>query len=181
MTRASMRRLRCLPWVLGIVVLPAAAAQAQSPGDQAPTAAAASRQEQVRAAGSQVMPFALDQTLHTFDKTAEGGVQRVRVRGDAPDQVAMIRMHLREIAASFAARDFSKPAHIHGTDMPGLAELRAASPGELDVGYRELDDGAEVDYVGHSPAIVAAIPRWFDAQLSDHGRDAATSGAGAKP
>lgn len=181
MMGAPLRVLRCLAPLLAGALLPPPAAQAQAPGAAASSAAAPSRQEQVRSAGSQVMPFALDQTLHIFDKTADGGVQRVRVRGDAPDQVAMIRTHLRQIAAAFAARDFSAPSHIHGAGMPGLAELRAAPAGELDVTYRELDDGAQVAYVGRSASIVAAIHRWFDAQLSDHGRDAATSGPDAEP
>ena len=125
-----------------------------------------------RESGAQVMPFSLDKTLHSFDKTDSGGIQRVRVRGEAPEQVAMIRSHLREIAAAFAARDFDKPAHIHGADMPGLATMKAASRGELDVAYRDLDDGAEVDYTGRTPEVIAAVHAWFDAQLSDHGRDA---------
>jgi hypothetical protein len=133
------------------------------------------RQSEVREKGAQVMPFSLEQTLHTFDKTDSGGVQRVRVRNAAPDQVAMIRSHLSSIAQSFAARDFSAPAHIHGADMPGMAEMKAAKPDELAVSYHELDDGAELDYVSRSPAIIAAVHRWFDAQLADHGRDATTS------
>lgn len=138
-------------------------------------AAASPRQAEVRAKGTQVMPFSLDQTLHTFDKTDSGGVQRVRVRSAAPDQVAMIRSHLSSIARSFARRDFSAPAHIHGADMPGMAEMKAARSDELTVDYRELADGAELDYVGKSASIVDAIHRWFDAQLADHGRDAGTS------
>jgi hypothetical protein len=136
-----------------------------------------SRQQEVRAKGAQVMPFELDETIHSFDKTDDGGIQRVRVRGNAPDQVAMIRSHLQEIAQSFSLRDFEKPAHIHGIDMPGMAEMKAAAPADLDVTYRALDDGAEVRYVGHTPEIVTAIHSWFDAQLRDHGRDATTSPA----
>jgi hypothetical protein len=97
------------------------------------------------------------------------------VRGDAPGQVAMIRSHLSEIADSFARRDFAQPATIHGADMPGLAEMRASRPGELDVTYREIDDGAEIDYAAHTPELVVAVHRWFDAQVSDHGRDATTA------
>jgi hypothetical protein len=141
---------------------------------QAPAPASADRQHEVREKGAEVMPFSLDQTLHTFDKTDTGGVQRVRASNAAVDQVAMIRSHLSSIAQSFNARDFSAPAHIHGADMPGMAEMKAAKPGELTVGYRELNDGAELDYVSHSPTIIAAIHRWFDAQLADHGSDATT-------
>lgn len=142
---------------------------------QPATPATAQREDEVREKGAEVMPFSLDQTLHTFDKTDSGGVQRVRVRDAAPDQVAMIRSHLRAIAQAFAQRDFSAPAHIHGAGMPGMAQMKAAKPDELTVTYHDLDDGAELDYVSHSPAIIAAVHRWFDAQLADHGRDATTS------
>ena len=127
----------------------------------APSAAPNSRQDEVRQKGAQVMPFALDRTVHVFDKTDSGGVQRVLVRGSAPDQLAMIRSHLRDISKSFATRDFSKPIHIHGAD-------------ELSADYKEVADGAQITYSSHSPKIVAAIHRWFDAQLSDHGDDAIT-------
>lgn len=148
---------------------PAGHAMAEAPAASAPET---TRQQEVRTKGAEVMPFSLDRTMHYFDKTADGGVQRVRTRADAPEQITMIRSHLHEITDSFGSRDFDKPAYIHGSDMPGLAQLRSAKPGELSVEYRELADGAEIDYQGHTPAIVAAIHRWFDAQLSDHGRDA---------
>jgi hypothetical protein len=44
-----------------------------------------------------------------------------------------------------------------------------------------LDDGAELVYVSHSPAMVAAVHRWFDAQLADHGDDATTSTPSHRP
>ncbi len=131
-----------------------------------------SRQEEVRQKGAQVMPFALERTVHVFDKTDTGGVQRALVRGDSPEQLAMIRAHLQDIAKAFAARDFSKPMHIHGTDMPGLAELQAAKADDLSTEYKELADGAQITYSSHSTKVVAAIHRWFDAQVSDHGDDA---------
>ena len=62
--------------------------------------------------------------------------------------------------------------HIHGVDMPGLADMQAAHANEMSVDYRELVDGAEITYSSHLPKIVAAIHRWFDAQLNDHGGDA---------
>jgi hypothetical protein len=133
------------------------------------------RQDEVRQKGAQVMPFALDKTVHVFDKTDSGGVQRVLVRGDAPEQLAMIRSHLQGIAQAFTARDFSKPMHIHGADMPGLAEMKAAKADELSAVYNELPDGAEIVYGSHLPKIVAAIHRWFDAQLRDHGDDATSN------
>ena len=103
------------------------------------------REDEVRTRGADVMPFALADTVHIFEKTPTGGVQQVRARAGDPDQVLMIRVHLLSIADSFATRDFSGPAHVHGDAMPGLAELRNAKN---------------------------AIHRWFDAQLADHGHDA---------
>jgi hypothetical protein len=150
-------------------------AASTSPAAAPEAPATAQRQQEVREKGAGVMPFSLDQTLHTFDKTDTGGVQRVRASKAGADQVTMIRSHLHSIAQSFSERDFSAPAHIHGADMPGMAEMKAARPDELAVSYFELADGAELDYVSHSPAIIAAVHRWFDAQLADHGPDAATS------
>jgi hypothetical protein len=154
-----------------LLLIVASNACLSQPGNPAP---ANTRQDEIRQKGADVMPFALDKTIHVFDKTGSGGVQRVRVRGDAPEQLAMIRAHLRDIAQAFSARDFSKPMHIHGADMPGLAQMKAAKPGQLSVDYAELADGAQITYVGHTPEIVAAIHRWFEAQLRDHGDDATT-------
>jgi hypothetical protein len=159
--------LACLAFSCAAAIVPAGV-------PEAPVPASGQRQQEVREKGAGVMPFSLDQTLHVFDKTDTGGVQRVLASNAAADQVAMIRSHLNSIAQSFNARDFGAPAHIHGADMPGMAEMKAAKPGELTVGYRELNDGAELDYVSHSPTIIAAIHRWFDAQLADHGSDATT-------
>ncbi len=157
--------LACLAFACASAALFASAPETPAPTD-------AQRQQQVRENGSKVMPFSLDQTRHTFEKNDTGGVQRVRASNADADQVAMIRSHLHSIEKSFSARDFSAPAHIHGADMPGMAEMKAAKPDELTVAYSDLDDGAELDYASHSPAIIAAIHRWFDAQLADHGADA---------
>lgn len=136
------------------------------------TANDGSRRDEVRTKGAQVMPFSLDQTQHVFDKNDAGGVQRVVARNGSPGQRDMIRGHLREIAQSFEARNFDKPMHIHGADMPGLAEMKAAGAEELEVIYSDFPDGAQIIYRSASPRIVAAIHQWFDAQLNDHGRDA---------
>ena len=142
---------------------------------QAP--ASAERQADVHARGADVMPFSLDATQHTFEKTTAGGIQRVVARDGHSDQVPKIREHLRTIAHAFTARDFSGPAHIHGADMPGLAELQAAGS-ELAVSYRDIANGGEVTYRGTTAAIRDAIHRWFDAQRADHGHDAAADDDG---
>jgi len=127
------------------------------------------RQEEILRRGAQVMPFSLARTVHVFAKTKSGGIQQVIVK-DAADtgQIRLIRMHLREIAKEFAQGNFSDPVKIHGKDMPGLAELEKARPGELKIAYSEIAKGAQIKYSSANPDIIAAVHRWFDAQLADH-------------
>lgn len=131
-----------------------------------------SREQEVRTRGANVMSFSLDATQHVFEKTDFGGIQRVIAREGREDQVEHIRHHLKSIAESFDKRDFSGPAHIHGDDMQGLSELRAASTEELKIAYSDIEQGGEIQYRAYSDNLRDAIHKWFDAQLSDHGRDA---------
>ena len=139
----------------------------------ASNAADAQRQAEVAGRGKDVMPFSLKATTHIFTKTHEGGVQRV-VAKDVTDagQTAFVREHLQEIKAQFLKGDFSGPSHIHGGDMPGLAELAAAKPGQIAIAYKEVAGGAELEYKTADHQLVMALHKWFDAQLSDHGSDA---------
>ncbi|PTR02792.1 hypothetical protein C8R30_10550 [Nitrosomonas nitrosa] len=124
--------------------------------------------------GVHVMPFDLEKTMHFFTKTTRGGIQQVIVKDKLDtEQIRLIRAHLREISIAFANADFSRPAQIHGDDMPGLAELRSAQPGQIKIEYEALANGAQIIYTAKSPSLVQAIHRWFDAQLSDHARHAA--------
>jgi hypothetical protein len=134
-----------------------------------------SRQDAVRERSADVMPFAMNATTHIFTKTPDGGVQRVVVKspGDTR-QTALIRRHLRDIADRFARADFGAPTDVHGAEMPGLAALKAAIPGELHVRYRDLQSGAEIQYSSRNPKVVSALHEWFDAQVADHGTDAMT-------
>lgn len=130
------------------------------------------RQKEVAQRGADVMPFSLAATTHIFSKTADGGIQQVVTKRNDPDLAARIRQHLAMIAQQFAAGNFEDPERIHGKDMPGIAALRAAKPGELKITYRDLPNGGEIAYRTDQLRLVAALHRWFDAQLSDHGHDA---------
>jgi hypothetical protein len=134
------------------------------------------RQQAVADRGAKVMPFSLDATRHVFNATATGGTQRV-VADDPRDheQIRLVREHLREEATAFQRGDFADPASIHGEDMPGLADLRAGYT-RFTVRYRDLPDGAQIDYRTTDPSLVTAIRDWFDAQLGDHGADAQAGG-----
>lgn len=138
---------------------------AQSPASPA-------RLDEVAERGSHVMPFHLEKTQHVFNKTEHGGIQQV-IAKDAGDseQIALIRQHLADISERFKQGDFSKQRRIHGDDMPGLAEL-SSQYRSVRFDYRELPNGAEIEYSAEQPALVDAIHRYFNAQLSDHARHA---------
>ncbi len=135
-------------------------------------AATAERINEVAGRGVHVMPFDLEKTLHIFNKTDSGGIQQVIAKntGDS-GQIGLIRQHLAGIAAHFAQGDFSGPQRIHGNDMPGVKELASAA-GRVRFNYQDLPDGGQIDYVTDAPELIAAIHRYFDAQLSDHARHA---------
>ena len=134
--------------------------------------AAQTRQEEVAVKGVRVMPFDLEQTTHVFQKLDDGGLQKVVVKEPSnKKQISLIQSHLKEESGKFRKGDFSDPAKIHGTDMPGLNELKAGAK-QIDIRYTSLPDGAQVRYTTKDPKLVAALHRWFDAQLSDHGHHA---------
>jgi hypothetical protein len=131
------------------------------------------RQAEVARLGADVMPFSLAATIHIFTKTSDGGIQRV-VAKNASDskQVRLVREHLHVIRAQFLKGDFTGPLHIHGSPMPGLAELETAKPGQVSIAYKAVAGGAELRYRTSDLKLARALHDWFDAQLSDHGADA---------
>ncbi len=132
----------------------------------------ANRQAMVHDQGSAVMPFDLNRTTHVFKTTETGGVETV-IAKDAADsqQVALIQQHLQHEVLRFRDGDFGDPATIHGADMPGLAELAAASA-KISFSYAALPNGAQISYETQDPRLIDVLHRWFDAQLADHGHDA---------
>lgn len=137
-------------------------------GQGANTSRVTDSQADVAARGSLVMPFDLDRSTHAFEPLPSGGTQTVVSKDGALDQVALIREHLEEEAAAFAAGDYGSPASIHGADMPGLSEL-TGSVGRLRVTYEPIPRGGRIRFASAEPRLVKAIHRWFDAQVSDHG------------
>ena len=166
-----MKQLFSWVWVAASAYLPISAWSANP-----------QRIDDVARRGAEVMPFDLNATTHVFTKTPDGGVQSVVAKNphDAR-QVRLIRSHLKDIQAQFRKGDFSGPSHIHGHDMPGLAQLQAARPGQVRMAYAELPDGAQLTYSTKAPELVTALHAWFDAQLSDHGPDAMAGHRHAHP
>jgi len=163
-TRATATR-RWLP-VAVVVVAVAIAAGAYALGrDQG---ADSTTEQQMAARAQQVMPFDLNQTTHTFTKTASGGIQTV-VAKDASDtrNRGLIRSHLQEEAAQFREGNYSDPATIHGMDMPGVEELQQAAS-RVEVVYSDVPNGGRLTYSSTEPGVVDALHAWFDRQASDH-------------
>jgi hypothetical protein len=135
-------------------------------------AEATARQSEVARLGERVMPFDLDATTHRFEPVDDGLVQTVIADdpGDT-DQITLIRQHLRSEAARFTAGDYGDPASIHGDDMPGLAELEAGAE-DITVIYEPTVDGGRITYTTTGVGLVAALHRWAEAQVSDHGQHA---------
>ena len=135
----------------------------------------ADRRAQVASRGARVMPFDLERTTHIFRPTGRGGVQTV-VADNPRDlhQIALIRQHLRDEVQRFRAGDFSDPAFIHGDDMPGLAQLRAATR-DIEIRFAPVASGGRITYSTDDPELVRALHVWFDAQTMDHGRHARRS------
>jgi len=121
----------------------------------------------------EVVPFALDQTLQTFTRTVHGGVQHVIAKSaDNTQQIKLIQAHLLKIANEFRKGDFSVTERIHGADMPGLAQLKRAETDGIRFEYKALPNGAQIHYSTEYPQYVQALHEWFDAQMSEHGKEA---------
>jgi hypothetical protein len=139
------------------------------------------RIDEVREKGTEIMPFDLDKTLHTFEKSSDGGVQIVSLRdNNNADQLNPIREHLKKIAYDFENGIFDDPVSIHGGDMPGLATLQA-NASKFSIKYFELENGAKLEYRSTDKDIISAIHLWFDAQVSDHGPDATNNNSDIFP
>jgi hypothetical protein len=145
---------------------------AASTANYAQSPASPARLDEVAERGSHVMPFHLDKTLHVFNKTEHGGIQQVITKnaGDN-EQITLIRRHLSDLSERFKQGDFSQQRRIHGDSMPGVSELAGAYR-NVNFAYRELPNGAEIEFTANEPALIDAIHRYFDAQLSDHARHA---------
>jgi hypothetical protein len=173
-TRGRRHALRCAALLTAAAMITTGAGCADIDAGDRPTApaAGADRQAQVAERGAAVMPFSLEQTTHHFTKTDTGGVQTVVADNPADTaQIELVQQHLRDEAERFRGGDFTDPARIHGTAMPGLAALRD-SAGRVTVDYTATTDGARITYTTSETALITALHAWFDAQVGDHGAHA---------
>ncbi|HEY8524597.1 MAG TPA: hypothetical protein VIL48_06525 [Acidimicrobiales bacterium] len=167
--RPTSALARALAAALVVALVPALAAVGC--GGEAATSTS-ERQEEVARRGAAVMPFDLDATTHHFEPVDDGLVETVVAEDPADsEQVRLVRRHLAGEAERFARGDFADPAVIHGDGMPGLAELRAGAA-RIAVTYREVPAGGRITFRTADPDLVAALHRWGEAQVADHGHHA---------
>ncbi len=107
-------------------------------------------------------------SAHVFEDLADGG-RVVLERADGADSagIALIRLHMRSIAAAFRAGDFAKPFQVHAQAVPGTAVMTARHAA---ITYEAVDrpSGAEVRIRTADPAALAAIREFLAFQRTAH-------------
>jgi hypothetical protein len=118
--------------------------------------------------GAHVMGVDQYTAAHVFEDLPEGG-RVILERDDAADTaaIATIRAHMREIAASFRAGDFTKPFQVHAQAVPGTAVMRAR---RTVISYEVIDRprGGEVRMRSGDTSAVAAIHQFLEFQRQQH-------------
>ena len=122
----------------------------------------------VQARGETVMGVNQYTSAHVFEDLPDGG--RIVLDRDTSSDIAgiaQIRRHMRDIAASFEAGDFTKPFQVHAEAVPGTSVM-AARRGRIT--YQTLDRprGAEVRIHTTDAAAVAAVHEFLAFQRRAH-------------
>ncbi len=123
---------------------------------------------QMSARGAQAMGFDQDKTAHHFYLFPDGGAIDVSVR-DAADKTNLdaIRTHLPHITTMFGAGNFETPMLVHGTDVPGTAEMSSRKD-RISYTYVQTTKGGRVDIMTSDPAAVEAVHAFLRFQITDH-------------
>jgi len=118
--------------------------------------------------GAHVMGVDQYTSAHVFEDLPDGG-RVVLERDDSADAaaIATIRGHMREIAASFRAGDFTKPFQVHAQTVPGTAVMRDR---RATISYVPIDRprGGEVRITSRDSAAVRAIHEFLAFQRAQH-------------
>jgi hypothetical protein len=106
-------------------------------------------------------------STHVFEPLDDGG--RIELQRDDADSAgaAEIRSHMHEIAARFAAGDFTLPGFVHAREVPGSAVM-AERRSEITYAVEELPRGAALRLRSSSPDVVRAIHDFLAFQRQDH-------------
>ncbi|MGR8931602.1 MAG: aspartate carbamoyltransferase, partial [Gammaproteobacteria bacterium] len=109
-------------------------------------------------------------------------MQIVAKSANDSQQIILMRQYLRQTAEEYSKGDFSSTERFHGTDMPGLAQMKGAKRNEITYEYRALPDGGQIVFSTKEPRLLDALHAWIDAQIREHGSSAlSTDKHHAKP
>lgn len=106
-------------------------------------------------------------STHHFDALPDGG--RIELQRDVDDSagVARIRAHIREIGQAFKSGDFSTPAMVHMTAVPGTKTM-AARRQFITYEARDVPRGAELRIHTTDPEALRAIRDFMAFQRQEH-------------
>lgn len=104
---------------------------------------------------------------HVFEPLPDGG--RIVLQRDQPDSIGtrVVREHMAQIAAAFAAGDFRLPGLVHAREVPGtavMAERRALITYTADT----LPRGGQVRIRTADSVAVRAVHEFLAFQRADH-------------
>lgn len=104
---------------------------------------------------------------HVFEALPDGG--RIVLQRDSVDSAgtAVIRAHLRDIAARFSSGDFSIPGMVHAQVVPGTVDM-AAHRNLIRYVADTLPRGGEVRITTSDPTAIAAVHAFLAFQRMDH-------------
>ena len=118
--------------------------------------------------GAHVMGVDQYTSAHVFEDLPDGG-RVVLEHDDLSDSaaIATIRVHMREIAASFRAGDFTKPFQVHAQTVPGTAVMRDRRAA---ISYAPIDRprGGNVRITSRDSTAVRAIHEFLAFQREQH-------------
>ena len=106
-------------------------------------------------------------STHTFEPLANGG--RITLRRNMVDSAGAeaIRMHLRTIAAAFAAGNFATPGFVHADSVPGT-DVMAAKRSAIQYSVAPIARGGELRITTSDRAALEAIHRFLAYQRREH-------------
>ena len=122
---------------------------------------------EVQARGKVAMGVDQYTSTHRFEPLPDGGrIVLQRAPGDTAG-VAVIRAHMRRIAAAFASGDFRLPGFVHDGSVPGTVEM-AQHRDRITYTADTLPGGAEVRIRTADSGAVRAIHEFLAFQRLDH-------------
>ena len=125
------------------------------------------KDEELKKRGAAAMGFDQDAATHHFLIRADGGAIQVTANAADAATVEQIRMHLKEIAASFARGEFDKPFATHGEVPPGVPVMQAKKQA-INYRYEERPAGGAVVLSTTDDDALKAIHAFLRYQITEH-------------